>query len=247
MLAADAAAAAEPCEGDDTKGGDATPMPGTPSEVSDEDFAQLVGLDLFEDDTFAADEEGGREPADEGMRGPIIAGGGGGGGAAGSSGDMPPPLPPPAAAPPIDGPGPAPARRPRGPNRASMAVLFVAGGKLTFYDGGRDTNLVAECSNPLHGRCVRTKTLKGPADRLKAKALAAKKGQGRPVGYLAAWLAKSAGCESKASHWDVAITKPERRAARDAVKADDSVDATFILGAEFGKGADEDSEPDNVP
>ena len=97
-----------------------------------------------------------------------------------------------------------------------MAVLFVTGGKLTFYTGARDTNLVAECGHICHGRCVKTKTMKGPAAHLVSK-----KGQGRPAGYLAAWLAKglSPGCDSKVKHWsaDIIITKAERRAARNAI------------------------------
>ena len=141
----------------------------------------------------AADEGDDREPADQGMCEPPIAGDGGCG-AAGSSGDLSPPLPPPAGGPP--GPDLAPAMRPRGGGN-TMAVLFVTGGKLTFYTGARDTNLVAECGHICHGRCVKTKTMKGPAAHLVSK-----KGQGRPAGYLAAWLAKglSPCCDSKAKH-----------------------------------------------
>ena len=69
------------------------------------------------------------------------------------------------------------------------------------------------------------------------------------MGLLTAWLAKGVDIMQKSDHWaDVAMnpTKAERQAARDRVKADDSVDARLMLAAEAEKGSD-DSEPEVVP
>ena len=86
---------------------------------------------------------------------------------------------------------------------------------------------------------------KPPAKRLAVK----RKGQGRPLGLLAAWLAKGVDMASKSGHWADGVLEParaERRAARDLVKADGSADAAMILAAEAEAGSD-GSEPEVVP
>lgn len=179
-------------QGEGEAGGDGDSADGA-SAVTGEDLDDPAGLDLLSRSEFPIVDGGGPEPAGDGALDPPI-GGKGGGGRPGSSGDAAgadaaPPLPPPEAP-------PAEMRKRR--NRDAMAVLFVPGGKLTYYFGGRDTNLVAECNNLRHGRCVRTKTLKPPPDRLAA----AKKGQGRPLGLLTAWLANGVGLAQKSEHLD---------------------------------------------
>lgn len=139
---------------------------------------------------------------------------------AAASGDVLP-LPPP----------PAPVAA-RGARNQAMFVVFVPGGKLTYY-GGRHENLVAECDNPAHGRCVKTKTMRAPLRLNRAN-----RGQGRPVGLLAAWLAKGAAATSKADHWSGAFqpSYAERVAARTALQDMCSADAEGILAGESHDG-----------
>ena len=117
-----------------------------------------------------------------------------------------------------------------------MAVVFVPG-------GDRSMICTADCNSPGHGRCIKTKTMKAPA-RLTDR----NRGQGRPVGYLAAWLAKGVTCGTKAEHWS-ADNEPnldERVAARESLKADESPDAALLLTGEAPVG-DGPEEPVRVP
>ena len=232
-----AGAPPEPRQGEGDAGDSDGSVSGASAVTGEEpdrmDDSELLGGDAFP----IAEDEDQDEPIGDVIDPPL--GGKGGGGGAGSSGDawgVEPPLPPPLAAP--------PQQEERRAGREPMAVLFVPGGKLTYYYGGRDINLVAECRNCCHGRCVRTKTLKPPAERLAVK----KKGQGRPLGLLTAWLARGVDLALKSDHWsDDAMnpSKAERQAARERVKADASMDARMILAAEADKGSG--SEPEVVP
>ena len=156
-----------------------------------------------------------------------------------SAGDAPPgPAPPAVAA------APAPAAGVAAFRMAAAYVVFCPGGKVVCY-GDR---MVAECCNPRHGRCVATRTLKGSDNPERS-------GQGRPAGYLIAWLRKGSEDRigTKKAHFDDlnAPTKAERQAARDWLKAKvaeaGDADAAGILRAEREKRGGEDSEPDVVP
>ena len=217
--------------------GDGDRDPGrSPSVVTNEEPGSPTSPDILEDEAFFVGEGGGDDPPGDAASIRPEAGAGGGGSVAGSSGDAvaPPPLPPPEA---------APRQLVRRKQGSAMAVHFVPGGKLTYYYTARSANLVAECGNAKHGRCVQTKTMRSAPERLKAK----KPGQGKPVGYLAAWLARGIGVDSKAAHWEIQPTKAERRAARDMVKADPSADAGLLLVGETSGEEGQDSEPDLVP
>ena len=67
--------------------------------------------------------------------------------------------------------------------------LHVAGGKVTYYSRGFFT---ATCSNPLHGKCVLSRSAE--AGR--------KSSQGRPLSFLVCWLSQGPGHLTKADHWD---------------------------------------------
>lgn len=139
-------------------------------------------------------------------------------------------------------PPPAPRRfRPEGHNKA-MFVLCVPGGKLIYY-GGQHENMVAECQNPAHGRCVKTKTVRKPKRRTTANV-----GQGRPLGLLAAWLSKGQSLQSKEEHWSKGHmpSREDRLIARQAIKDMEGADAEGLLAAEADQGEGEDSEPDRI-
>lgn len=124
-----------------------------------------------------------------------------------------------------------------GPKGKAAFVMHVEGGKLSYYSGGQ-LNVCAECRNPTHARCVMTRKMVGGR----------KVGQGRPLGFLLAWLAKSATVATKDEHWSLACrpTFAERKAARDAFKLLPDDDAKGLLAGERPKGLGEDSEPEVV-
>lgn len=239
------AAGARPgaASGDEAEGG--SDRDDAASAVTDEDGGASDGAGILADDVlFAAEgsraEEPGAvagDPLDDGE--PVLSGG-----AAGSAGPAvePPPLPPPLLAPPPD------AARPKKVQKAAMSVLFVPGGKLVLYTGGKKDFLVAECCNLRHGRCVKTKTVEPPPERFAQS----RKGQGRCVGYLAAWLRQGTADTPRAAHWDTTKepTRAERLVARAEVEALDAagdIDARVILGAEADAPPGEEVEPEVVP
>lgn len=152
---------------------------------------------------------------------------------ANSSGGLSPPPPPP----------PPPEDVAAAARGAATCVLFVPGGKVVYY-GGRHQNMVAICENLSHGRCVKTKTVKGSARQTQAA-----RSQGRPLGYLAAWLARGAALDSKEDHWgsEGQPTLEERVAARANVKELGGADASGLVAAERPKRDGEVSEPEEAP
>ena len=91
-----------------------------------------------------------------------------------------PPLPPPAMA-----PEPPPVITVRLPN-----------GRISFY--AKKNSFEAVCSNRKHGKCVMTRTAVGSA----ASSTSPLSG-GRPVGFLAAWLAHAEHTDDKETHWNI--------------------------------------------
>ena len=122
-------------------------------------------------------------------------------------------------------------------------MLFVPGGKLTFYAGAKDF-MTAECNNRRHGRCIKTKTREPPHGCLAARRV----GQGRPVGYLAAWLKQGLRDAPRAAHWDREQDPSweERKAARDEVirlQEEGSLDAALMLNGEAESPEGDGGEP----
>ena len=84
-------------------------------------------------------------------------------------------------------------------------------GKLTLTAIGTRLELYATCPNKAHGSCILTRTLKsGP-----------RRGQGRPVGFLCAWLraACRGDCALKADHMKYKPPFAERSEARHCLYA----------------------------
>ena len=115
-----------------------------------------------------------------------------------------------------------------------MSVLLVPGGKLSCYQGGgrKRRYIQAECGNRGHGRCIKSRTTIKARD----SDLLAPVGTGRPLGFLAAWLAKGTELDSKDTHWgpDGWTTLAEKKAARDMIRARaaNCLDAQGLLAAE---------------
>ena len=118
------------------------------------------------------------------------------------------------------------------------AAVFLENGKISFYEKGNRF----ECTCFRHPKCVLTRTGAYNARR---------KGQGRPVGLMAAWLefndhAAMASAEDHKNPFLVqGISKQARLAARRRLRAAEGPD---IEARERGRTASEaDSEPDAVP
>lgn len=118
---------------------------------------------------------------------------------------------PPSAPPPP--PEPANARR-RG--RGHDTVVFPWG-KITFYES-KGGAFEAICRNPAHGKCVLTRGARGKPGA--SSSTSAPRG-GRPLGFLAAWLAKG-DAASKEEHWSDVCIRPSlaaRQAGREFVRS----------------------------
>ena len=124
--------------------------------------------------------------------------------------------PPPASEPAAEDqaqPPPAQLRRrgsavgPRGPTGIADSTIMVLGGKISYY--ANKNTFEAVCDNPLHGRCVMSRTSRGRSSK-------AGKAAGRPLGFLLCWLEQN-GCQTKAQHWDRGLWQYDltaRQAAR---------------------------------
>jgi hypothetical protein len=147
--------------------------------------------------------------------------------------DVPPPLPP---------SGSSSIAHPTwGESRNPAAfVVFVKGGKVSFYRGKTIAEAVCRC--PAHGKCVLTRTLN-------PSAAPAKEAQGRPLGLLAGWLAKGDSCLTKEAHWaqDAMPTLAERQAAREALQHLGTPDADGLLASERPLRPGETDEPVLMP
>lgn len=92
---------------------------------------------------------------------------------------------------------------------------------------------------PYHKGCSKTRTLHAPS----SSAPAGRRGQGRPLGYLAAWLLQGAGFTSKGDHFASVPSFAERVAARTLLKEEPNWPEFAQL--ERSRGDGEGSEPEN--
>ena len=112
----------------------------------------------------------------------------------------------------------------------------VPGGEIRYYH--KNGRFVAHCENPAHGNCRREKL--GYAGVRKA--------QGRPLGYLMAWLAEAEDYDTHAQHLACTNNLPlgARQAGREALKAAIGSDAV-LFRAERACREGELEEPELCP
>jgi len=129
-----------------------------------------------------------------------------------------------------------------GPREEAEATVSFAEGKITFYRKG--TRFQAQCF--LHGpSCRLSRTGKPPAVG------SSRRGQGRPVGLMSAWLQIGAQPEltDKVDHCAtllvVGITRAQRVEGRNRVRT--ATGGLATMQGERPKAEGEDSEPDEVP
>lgn len=130
-------------------------------------------------------------------------------------------------------PPPLPGRR-----KHATVTLHMPGGSVSFYESKGAFEAV--CENIAHGRCVVTRTCKG-----RGVASTGFPRGGRPVGFLAAWLARGELLATKEDHWAAGvfeIPQHEREAVRTAIR-DCGASGQTLLSCERGPAAGEPAEP----
>lgn len=149
--------------------------------------------------------------------------------ASSSSAEVPPPPPP-------SGAVAAAAPANQGALRRGAAVtIHCYGGSISFYRSKGAFEAV--CLNPDHGRCVVTRTAKSKGLDSDGRRVG-----GRPVGFLAAWLAAGETTGSKAEHWGQLHQPLERRVELRRLVGE-TPDGRFLLSFEREPEAGEPAEP----
>lgn len=140
-------------------------------------------------------------------------------------------------------PPPAPkaeaGRQRRGVRGSATLTFHVAGGSISYYPS--KTAFEAVCNHPEHGRCVVTRTSRAMAGSRRGPE------SGRPVGFLAAWLAAGQSRASKQEHWATeCFDRPHAERAAFRVAIGGSAAGRTLLECERPAGPDEDLEPMNL-
>lgn len=129
---------------------------------------------------------------------------------------------------------PAPARQSK-----ATAEVFFHGHRVAYYQGRQE--FYAICSNERHGKlCRKARSARPSSDLIRRSA------QGRPLGYLAAWLLAPtrSPCVSADEHkWLAPCNHQQRVAAREALKQCDGADVLFAYERPLRPG--EPEEPDD--
>lgn len=124
-----------------------------------------------------------------------------------------------------------------GPSRRPADEYFsVPGGEIRFYS--RTGRFVGHCENVAHGRQCR---------REKLSSSGRNRPQGRPLGYLMAWLAQGDAHASQRDHMQggAKISLAERQAGREALRGING--SQFLFDAERPRRQGEGEEPDECP
>lgn len=190
----------------------------------------------FDDFFFHSGDEECDDPIEQGetgggrQSGPVVVHEVSATGAAGSSND-------PAPAPKGKARPKGPAKQPRRGGRESGDILYysVPGGEIRFYPATR--RFVAHCEEGRHGQCRREKLAHGGAYAP----------QGRPLGYLIAWLLDN-DYTSHAEHLacTAVISLEDRQAGREALKAAIGADSP-LFAHERCRREGEPEEPEQCP
>lgn len=119
----------------------------------------------------------------------------------------------------------------------SALTFIVPGGMVAFYENKQVFQ--ATCDNAAHGMCKLTRTCRGTASGSSRA--------GRPVAFLAAWLANGQTLATKEDHWRREVldsSLEQRRSLRERFKQ--SPDGLRLLSFERPAGPGEPEEPENL-
>ena len=153
-----------------------------------------------------------------------------------SASDAPPPLVP----------APPPAAPPLPPPTMIHQYFLVGGGKVTFYPGNMSSPngfFEAVCGDPRHGcRCRKTRVaVEAPEGSKKFLS------QGRPLGFLVAWLDAHELAENRDEHSKWMPCLATRQAARHKLEQCKDPNSAFVLACERPPRAGEPREPLECP
>lgn len=124
-------------------------------------------------------------------------------------------------------------QRASGRGQVADVQFAVPGGEIRYY--ARTRRFAAHCENAAHGNCRREKVSTGRPGR----------GQGRPLGYLMAWLAEAFEHDTHAEHMDncVIISLERRQRGREALRAIGGSEELFA----GERQSDNEGEPEHHP
>ena len=106
-------------------------------------------------------------------------------------------------------------------------------GRIRIIDwADKQLHMYAVCSVREHGACMKTRTCQSGH----------RPGQGRPAGFLGAWLKAGAACATREEHMAVAVTLEQRKAARAELAL--AFRGADLLEYEAPKKDGEESEPE---
>ncbi|CAK0794624.1 unnamed protein product, partial [Prorocentrum cordatum] len=118
---------------------------------------------------------------------------------------------------------------------AAAHFIEVEGGRIVY--NAKKLDLIAECRDASHVKCRKHRTIKhGPRPQ-----------QGRPIGYLVAWLRKHAEYGSQLTHGSCNWISKEDRVAARAAFAGMGPRAQALLAIERPRRPGEAAEPDVCP
>ena len=126
--------------------------------------------------------------------------------------------------------------------QAARGLSVFQGGHLVAEDcikyNPATDNFYATCKNLHHGRCVASRSAHEGR----------KPAQGRPLGFLAAWIAKGDSCSDQVQHKKLQPSQADRLAARcDLAKPEQADLLPEFLAKERPRRADEAEEPEGCP
>ena len=120
----------------------------------------------------------------------------------------------------------------------TVTIVDLDGVEVGQFKHTRSNDLYAICCAPGHGRCVKTRTCRSSDKRL---------AQGRPIGFLTAWLIGSKQFDNRDDHFNWVPPLEHRQVARAHLYSVlHNVDLQHFLGFERHKKMHESSEPEEA-
>ncbi len=140
--------------------------------------------------------------------------------------------------------GPPEARRPpvvlEGPRKGAEVTVHMPGGSVSYY--ANKSAFQAVCDQRSHGGCKLTRTSHGRSSGA-GEAMSG----GRPVGFMAAWLARGHTARNKAAHWERSMfenSAADRAEARRLIAESEA--GRLLLSMERPRGQGEPEEPESL-
>ena len=137
----------------------------------------------------------------------------------------------------------AEAAHPRAEPRPTTVVGFKSLGDLRY--NAKDSHIMAVCRHPDHVDCRITRTVNAASA---ARQIATNPAQGRPLGFLCAWLNAAGRCSSATEHKQLAVPRHLSLQSRQEARAEfmREEEATAIASMERARNDGEPDEPAHI-